>query len=540
MTDLPDGWAETTLGELVQPRGERADPQTLGDMTFVGMDQVEPGTGRLLQTRSVAELKSGVGLFRKGDILYGRLRPHLNKVHHAEFDGAASAEFIVMPPSDAVYQPYLAKTLQQPDFVRIATQLSTGDRPRVKFESLANVEIPLPPLAEQRRIVAKLDSLLACSRRAHEELARVQALVHHYRRRVLTAAFSGRLAIDDSGTSRSLPDRFALGPSDSHAAIPYDWRLERLGNIAEIQAGLALGKKRKSGEKLVDVPYIRVANVQRGHLDLEDIRTVQATETEIERLALRPGDILMNEGGDRDKLGRGWVWGGSIDPCIHQNHVFRVRLLDPDYPPRYVSHYANELGRAYFFSAGTQTTNLASISKSRLSDLPIPLAPRDWAVRIVQMIEDAFARIGTLERECQRVERLLDNFERTILQKGLAGGLVAQDANDEPATVLLQRLRDARAESTDAPDRRRTKMQSKAQTAKRGRQKMADKTRADVSDHHLSESLRTLGGSAAAQDLWLRSKLVIDEFYKLLRDEVAAGRITETDDKTKLEIGHAS
>ena len=540
MTELPDGWAESTLGELVQPRGERADPQTLGDMTFVGMDQVEPGTGRLLQTRPVDELKSAVALFRKGDILYGRLRPHLNKVHHVEFDGAASAEFIVMPPSDAVYQPYLVKTLQQPYFVRVATRLSTGDRPRVKFENLADVEIPLPPLAEQRRIVAKLDSLLASSRRAHEELSRVQVLVHHYRRRVLTAAFSGRLAIDDSGVSRGLPDQFGRSPGDSRAAIPSDWRLERLGDIAEIQAGLALGKKRKSGEKLVEVPYLRVANVQRGHLDLGDVRTVQATEMEIERLALRPGDILMNEGGDRDKLGRGWVWQGSIDPCIHQNHVFRVRLVEPDYPPRYVSHYANELGRAYFFSAGTQTTNLASISKSRLSALPIPLAPRDWAVRIVQMIEDAFARIESLERECQRAERLLDNFERTILHNGLEGRLVVQDPNDEPATVLLQRLRDARAEPTGAPGRRRSKTHPKTTTAKRGRSKMADKTRADVSEHHLSEHLRTLGGSAAAQDLWLRSELVIDEFYKLLRDEVAAGRIAETEDKTKLEIDHAS
>ena len=540
MTELPEGWAETTLGELVQPRGERADPRTLGDMPFVGMEHVEPGTGKLRWTRPVAELKSAVTLFRKGDILYGRLRPHLNKVHRAEFDGAASAEFIVMPPGDAVYQPYLAKMLQHPDFVRIATRRSTGDRPRVKFDSVADFEIPLPPLAEQRRIVAKLDSLLASTRRAGEELARVRVLVDQYRQRVLTVAFSDRLVSDDSGASRGLPDESARGPGDSHAAIPSGWRLQTLGDIAVIQAGLTLGKKRKTGEKLVDVPYIRVANVQRGYLDLEDVRTVQATENEIERLALRPGDILMNEGGDRDKLGRGWVWGGNIDPCIHQNHVFRVRLVDPDYPSRYVSYYANELGRTYFFSAGTQTTNLASISKSSLSALPIPLAPREEAVRIVQAIEEAFARIRILERECQRAERLLENFERTILKRGLEGRLIPQEPNDEPATVLLERLRDARAQPTGEPGRRRSKTRPKTTTAKRGRPKMADKTRADVSEHHLSELLRTLGGSAGAQDLWLRSELVIDDFYKLLRDEVIAGRIAETDDKTRLDIGNAS
>ena len=539
MTALPDGWANTTLGELVRPRSEKADPQALGKMPFVGMEQVEPGTAKLRGTRPVSELKSAVALFRKGDILYGRLRPHLNKVHHAEFDGAASPEFIVMPPIEAVYQPYLAKTLLRPDFVRIATRRSTGDRPRVKFESLADVGIPLPPLAEQRRIVAKLDNLLARARRTRDELARIPVLIERYRRCVLTATFSGRLPPYGSRTSL-LAYESVRDPRDIHAAIPSKWRLERLGDIAEIQSGLALGKKRKPGEKLATVPYLRVANVQRGYLDLHDIRTVQATAAEIERLALRPGDILMNEGGDRDKLGRGWVWESGNDPCIHQNHVFRVRLTDPDYPPHFVSHYANEFGRAYFSGAGTQTTNLASISKSSLASLPIPVAPREHAVRIVQAIEDVFSRTRILERECRRAERLLSNLERTILNRGLDGRLVPQDPTDEPAVVLLERLRDARAQPIDDPARRRRQAHVRAAPTKRGKSEMAKKTRADVSEHHLSDLLRTLGGSADARDLWERSQLIIDDFYKLLRDEVLAGRIAETDDKSRLETGHAT
>ena len=381
---------------------------------------------------------------------------------------------------------------------------------------------------------------MSSTRRAREELARVRVLIDHYRKRVLTAAFSGRLVPDHSSASKGLPDESARDPGDSHAAIPPGWRLERLGDVAVIQAGLALGKKRKTGEILMDVPYIRVANVQRGHLNLEHVRTVQATETEIERLALRTGDILMTEGGDRDKLGRGWVWPGSINPCIHQNHVFRVRLTDPDYPPRYVSYFANELGRAYFSIASTQTTNLASISKSKLSALPIPLAPRDQAVRIVQAIDDAFARSRTLDHECQRVERLLGNLERTALNRGLEGRLIPQEPSDEPATALLQRLRNTRDQATRALRRRRSKAHPKTTTTEGGRPKMPDKTRADVSKSHLSNLLRTLGGSAAAQDLWLRSELVIDDFYKLLRDEVMAKRIAETDDKTRIETGHAS
>ena len=247
----------------------------------------------------------------------------------------------------------------------------------------------------------------------------------------------------------------------------------------------------------------------------------------------------MNEGGDRDKLGRGVVWQGRIDPCIHQNHVFRVRLLDPDYPSEYISHYANELGRTYFANAGTQTTNLASISKSRLSEFPIPLAPRDQAIRIVQAIEVVFARVRTIERERKRAKVLLENFERAILTKGLQGRLVPQEPNDEPASILLQRLRDARESPNDARDQHRSRPHLKATMAKRGRPKMANKTRADVTERHLSEILQTLGGAARAHHLWALSELVIDDFYKLLREEVIAGRISETDEKTRLDIGHA-
>ena len=120
----------------------------------------------------------------------------------------------------AVYQAYLAKTLRKPDFVRTATRLSSGDRPRVKFESLADVEISLPPRAEQRRIVAKLDSLLAGCSRAHTELEHVRLLVEHYRRRVLATAFCDPVLADESEAVRDPPGRSARSPADGHDNIP--------------------------------------------------------------------------------------------------------------------------------------------------------------------------------------------------------------------------------------------------------------------------------------------------------------------------------
>ena len=94
--------------------------------------------------------------------------------------------------------------------------------------------------------------------------------------------------------------------------------------VAQVNGGLALGNTYNSGE-LVEYPYLRVANVQDGHLDLSDVTTVQLPKGEVESYLLRGGDVLMNEGGDNDKLGRGCIWRGAIAPCLHQNHVFAVR-----------------------------------------------------------------------------------------------------------------------------------------------------------------------------------------------------------------------
>lgn len=170
---------------------------------------------------------------------------------------------------------------------------------------------------------------------------------------------------------------------------------------------------------------------------------------------LQNGDILMNEGGDRDKLGRGWVWRDEVAGCIHQNHVFRIRLRDSCFPPEFISHYANEFGQPYFIDQGTQTTNLASISKRRVMALPVPVPSVDEAVETVRRIGAAFARADRLEAEAARARALIDRLESAILAKAFRGELVPQDPNDEPASVLLDRIRAKRAAAPKAKRGRR-------------------------------------------------------------------------------------
>ena len=138
--------------------------------------------------------------------------------------------------------------------------------------------------------------------------------------------------------------------------LPAGWEWAALGQVCEIVGGITVDSKR-DGADLVEVPYLRVANVQRGYLKLQQVKTIKAPPAAIAKIALRPNDLLMNEGGDRDKLGRGWVWNGEIPNCIHQNHVYRARPFLAAIDARFLSHYFNEIGRAFFFDAATQTVN---------------------------------------------------------------------------------------------------------------------------------------------------------------------------------------
>ena len=241
----------------------------------------------------------------------------------------------------------------------------------------------------------------------------------------------------------SSPDTSAL------SELPKGWMWATLSQISDLKGGATKGRRFRAGESLTEVPYLRVANVQRGYLDLSEIKTIEVTQEVADQLALVPGDILFTEGGDRDKLGRGWVWKGELDGCIHQNHIFRSRLLLSEMDPEFVSWWGNSFGQTFFEQSGKQTTNLASINLSVLSSFPVPLPPLAEQRRIVAEVERRLSVIqkaeATVEANLTRAERL----RQSILKQAFSGNLVPQDPNDEPASALLERIRTER-EATQA------------------------------------------------------------------------------------------
>lgn len=157
MSDLPPGWAKTTLGEVATPGRPKINPTAAPSLPFIGLENVEAHTMRLLGTVPASAVKSAAVQFQAGDVLYGRLRPYLNKVVRADFQGLCSAEFIAFPPSSVIDPAFLQYILNSREFVSYASRLNAGDRPRVDFDQISPFPILLPPLSEQRRIVAGIE-----------------------------------------------------------------------------------------------------------------------------------------------------------------------------------------------------------------------------------------------------------------------------------------------------------------------------------------------------------------------------------------------
>jgi len=465
MSCVPPSWVLAPVGDLVElsPKNSCADSTEVG---FVPLQRlgVDYRSRHTFDTRQWAEVKKGYTQFADGDVLLARITPSFENgkagiVRNLPNGvGAGSTEYFVCRPyHDALLPEYLLAHFKTPRFLRDGKQVMSGaaGQQRVPKQYVLDSRIPLAPLAEQKRIVDKLDAVLARVDACRERLDRLPDILKRFRHAVLAAATSGTLT-EDWRESASKPDA---------------WTNVRLDQIADVAGGLTKDAKKQSDGDAA-IPYLRVANVQRGYLDLSEVKTIRVPNQKLASLLLEPGDILFTEGGDIDKLGRGWVWEGQIARCTHQNHVFRARLFDKANQPKYISWWGNHRGLDFFLKGGKQTTNLASINKSQLRALPISLPPSDEQAEIVHRVGTLFAYADRLEARYAAARAQVERLAPALIEKAFRGELVPQDPNDEPASVLLGRIRAACASTPAKPKRHRTMRKAK----------MAKPTRASVKE----------------------------------------------------------
>lgn len=269
---------------------------------------------------------------------------------------------------------------------RQTTNIANLDR-----ERFLGFKIPLPSLAEQRRIAAILDKADAVRRKRQQTLN----LADQFLRSAFLDLFG------DPVTN------------------PKGWPVKKLGEFADIRSGVTKGRKLGEVETVL-VPYMRVANVQDGKLDLLDIKEIEIRTDELEKYRLHAGDLLLTEGGDPDKLGRGAVWTGLIEPCVHQNHIFSVRVDKCVADPQYLSaQIGSEYGKRHFLRLGKQTTGIATINKTQLRGFPALLPP-------IQLQRQYALVVTQFEESLRRLSRTLDTHDdllRSLTQRAFRGEL---------------------------------------------------------------------------------------------------------------------
>jgi type I restriction enzyme S subunit len=246
------------LSDVIEPRGEKVSPSDFPEFPFIGMDHVEAHSTRIIGSVPASSMKSAASRFYSGDVLYGRLRPYLNKVAQPHFDGVASGEFIVFSDTELVKSEFLKYRLNAADFVSFANHLNEGDRPRVNFGQIGDFEILLPPLPEQQRIVAKIEELFTELDAGIASLHTAQAQLKTYRQALLKHAFEGKLTADWRAENAE-----KLEPAAVLLQRIADERQSRYGvEVAEWEAGgKEAGNRGRKPRALKDAPPLSAAEL---------------------------------------------------------------------------------------------------------------------------------------------------------------------------------------------------------------------------------------------------------------------------------------
>jgi type I restriction enzyme, S subunit len=565
---LPNSWRWSRLVDIgdINPRNSGVADDCLA--SFIPMSHLPEIHSEKLRFEEQlwGKLKKGYTHFADGDIVIAKITPCFENGKAAVISelingiGAGTTELHVIRPLPNLIEPnYVYIFLRSPYFITDGRNKMTGTagQKRLPMSYFATRAFPLPPIAEQRRIVAKVDELMAlCDRLEYQQQER-NALCQITRTAFLNAFVNEKNALQSKVVWARINDNINLlldseqGFSDlrysltklavkgfvsnwtkespllheikkecsslkqdyvhkgwlrtrklvapklhENDAYPSHWGILPLDEVAVIIGGITKGHKLK-GEDVRSHLYLSVANVQRGFFDLTAMKHIEVPMHQIEKYRVEIGDLLIAEGGDWDKVGRTAIWAGELPDCLHQNHIFKARIPSSLLLNEWVELVLNsEIGRDYFAGASKQTTNLASINMTQLRSFPLPIPPVSEQVAILQKVNYLLSICQKLKQ--QRLD--LQNVAQMLASAAISSitGIQFEDKEKMkvPKTELVSNLRIgiSPANSERAP---------------------------------LAAILIRNNGEIPAKTLWQASGLEIDSFYQQLKTEMTRGWIVQ-------------
>lgn len=403
--NLPEGWKWVKLGDVcdvvngagfpIQYQGHTSFPVPfvkVSDMNAADNGVLVKSAANTVDESILAATRARV--CPQGTVIFPKVGGAVftNKKRILGTPSAFDNNIMGLIPTD-VLSGWLFLCIQQ---LELSSLANIQALPSIKASVVKGISIPLPPLAEQKRIVGVLNEQTAAVERAKkaaaERLEAAQAL------------------------------REALLQHTLNAAGFWDWPEIPLGEVGAVTSGITLGRKINPNITTSPRHYLRVANVKDGYLDLDDIKEVMASDEEFKKYLLQTGDLLLTEGGDPDKLGRGCVWHGELPDCLHQNHIFRVRFDQARINPRFIAWITGSFyGKSYFFASARRTTGIATINRRILEAFPVRLPTIQEQNATVQNLDDVVSANSHLVDTARQSTETIESMSATLLRRAFSG-----------------------------------------------------------------------------------------------------------------------
>jgi type I restriction enzyme S subunit len=462
---LPEGWALTHIGDVCEINPAKPPIDALAvdaPVSFVPMPAVDAVEGAITapQTKGFGEVRKGFTSFRNNDVIMAKITPCMENGKAAIASnltnglGFGSTEFHVLRPTKAVLSEYIYTFIRQESYRRAAESEMTGSvgQKRVPQSFVEMTQLPLPPLAEQLRIVQKVIELLNVIKGSSERLKRVPLVVKRFRQTVLTAACSGRLTED--------------WRRRNHATIG-SWQDVCMGEVADLRLGKMLDRAKNVGTPTL---YLRNINLRWFGFDLTDLFQMRATPQDKRELSIKDGDLLICEGGEP---GRCAVWNLGAKDVIFQKALHRVRLKH-EISPHWVTFNLKNDADAGALEEYIIGSSIKHMTGRSLATYSFRLPPLLEQLEIVHKVEALFKFADAIEGHVSLAAVRTHEIEQAILKKAFRGELVPTEAelarregrDYEPASVLLEGIKQQReAEKMTMPKRRTRTSEAKVAIA---------------------------------------------------------------------------
>lgn len=441
---LPLGWATAPLATIaeINPRHIKSLDDSL-PISFARMAALSESKPEFesLEERTLGEVRKGFTHFAEGDVLFAKITPCMENGKGAVARGlrnklgCGTTEIHVVRPLADISSEYIYRFLAQDRVRRAAKENFTGTagQARVPTSFIEELELPLAPLAEQQRIVAKLETLLGKVNASQQRLAKIPVLLKRFRQSVLAAACSGRLTADwrDAGSTDDV---------EIDTDLPQSWNSPEFGEI--ISDGPQNGLYKPASFYGTGTFIVRIDAFYDGTIAAwGELKRVRLTEKELSQFALRNDDILVNRVNSPKFLGKCALVRKLKEPCVYESNMMRLRLDTSRALPDYAILYLQSLsGLVELRENAKHAINQSSINQEDVKATRFNLPPLSEQQEIVRRVEALFALADQIEARFQNAKKQVDKLTPSLLARAFAGKLVPQDPADEPAAKLLERL----------------------------------------------------------------------------------------------------